>query len=150
MAAGSTVSLALGALSYYLWALSVGGEAKEKMLQLDPEVWADQAINRSGVLAIFADAQEFASSVPFVRDRVTFSGERITKRGSDLWESIAGPTFGDLGPTAANVMTGFDQPTQGWLHQLRLLTPYQNHFLLRQFYEAMEEGPGKNLPERRQ
>lgn len=151
---GGLISLALGTLSYYTYANIVGGKVKEQMDQAfadeDWERFADEAVNRSGLLGLGADLQSAFTAIPLTAPYVSFSGDRTTRRGgSNLLETLAGPTFGDLANTAANVLTGADEPTQATVHQLRTMAPLQNHFLLRRFYDMIEAAAG-GLPERRQ
>ena len=61
---GVAISLAMGSLSYYLWATSVGGKAEEDMLKGDLDKWADEAIARSGLTGIFAEGQRVAERIP--------------------------------------------------------------------------------------
>lgn len=147
---GVMMSLALGAASYYLWAVATGGEEYQKMLKADLGKWADEAINRSGVLGVFQLAQDAASRTP-LRPYVTFSGEQ-TKRsgGDDLVEFVAGPTM-DTIQKAFQVLTGLDEPTQSTLHAGRQLLPFNKVSYLRQLIDKIEAATGDalNLPERR-
>lgn len=150
---GSTISLALGALSYYTYANIVGGrvlaEMQDNLEKGNWEKFADEAINRSGLLGFGADLQSIGAAVPGIADKVTFSGQRSTRQGgANLLETIAGPTFGDFANTTANVATGLYSPTQGTVHQVRTLMPLQNHALLRHIYDKIEGAAG-GLPERR-
>lgn len=151
---GATISLALGALSYYTYANIVGGpilaEMQKNFAEGNWDKFADEAINRSGLLGIGAEVQSIGSAIPGVADKVTFSGKRSTRQGaSNLFEAVAGPTFGDLANTTSQVITGAYSPTQGTLHQMRTLTPLQNHTLLRGIYDQIEDGIAAKLPENR-
>lgn len=151
---GGLISLALGTLSYYTYANVVGGKVKETMEAAlasgDYGVFADEAINRSGLLGIGADIQSglVAAGVPYTN----FSGQRSTRRGGDnLWETTAGPTVGDLGPRVANVAAGAATAAESgkagdmaW-GDIRRLSPLQNHSLIRYFYDLIEQA-GKSLP----
>lgn len=146
---GTMISLALGALSYYIWAATAGGDALEEALKLDPEKWADEAISRSGNLAVFAEVQDILSQIPLTQPYVTFSGQRTTRRGGEgLVESALGPSF-DLITGGAAVLSGIDDPTQSTAHKLRLMLPLQNHFALRQLFDQIEAAGATVLPERR-
>lgn len=144
---GTMVSLALGALSYYLSAVSAGGDTYQKMLKAGPGKFADEAINRSGVLGIFSDAQRFMERIPATQPFVSFSGERTTRRGGDdIVDVILGPTFG-LAKTGSKVLAGMDEPTKSTLHNIRQMMPWQNLIVWRRVLDAIEAQA--NLPERR-
>jgi hypothetical protein len=160
---GGLISLALGALSYYIAAEIAGGTMRDRMRSAlakgDWEKFTDEAINRSGLLGIGADIQSAFSATPLA-PYTSFSGERSTRRGGDnLLETVAGPTFGDLAPRTTNVIAGAGgsieslistgQPAPGEIpwEDVRRLAPFQNHFILRQFYDMIEAGAG-NFPER--
>lgn len=144
---GSVVSLALGALSYYLYAVAAGGETYQKMLKAGPGKFADEAINRSGLLGVFSEAQRFAERIPATQPYASFSGDRTTRRGGDdIIDVLGGPTLG-AAKSAAKVLTGIDSPTKSTLHAARQLAPWQNLILFRQVLDALETKAG--LPERR-
>jgi len=147
--AGSMSVLALGALSYYTWAVASGGKAYEEMLNADLDKWADEAISRSGLLGNVSEVQRIAQTIPLFEPYASFSGTRQTRRpGDDVVEALFGPSF-DFLENAAGVVTGLDNPTQGTLGQARRLMPYQNTLGLRNALDAIEAAIGKNLPERR-
>lgn len=142
---GMMVSLALGAVSYYLWAITTGGKAREEMLNADIDKWADEAIDRSGLLGILAEARRIGERVPYVRDMTTFSGQRTSRRaGEDLIAAILGPSF-DLGKRTSNVIMGLDEPTEATVHNLRLVWPLQNVWYLRQAMDQVESGLNSSL-----
>lgn len=155
---GTMVSLALGAMSYALWATAVGGDAYEEMLEADLDKWADEAISRSGLPGIFSEVQRVGERIPAISQTPLrygigkLSAERNTRRaGSDIYDAIFGPSF-DLGLKGTGVLVGMDDPTQSTLHSLRLMTPFQNHFLLRRIFDQVESATGDffDLPEKRQ
>lgn len=149
---GSLVSLALGAVSYYTWAMSIGGTQRENMLNATPEQWAYEAISRSGLLGVFAEAQRIGETIPGLQEYWAFGGHSTrTRRAENTLGAILGPTY-DLGTRMARTVQGLDSPTQSTLHQARLMMPYQNVFYLRQLLTQVEEGLGDavGLPERRQ
>ena len=151
LAQGVMFSLAMGSISYYAWAASVGGSALDEANNLNPAKFADEAISRSGLLGVFSEAHRVAERIPGLQDYVTFSGQRTTRRApSGLIGAIAGPTYG-LAENVSNVVLGLDEPTQSTLHQARLMTPYQNVYWLRQILDQVEEGVANisGLPERR-
>lgn len=152
---GVMVSLALGALSYYIYAMTAGGAVQAKMEaaldDLDGEGWkvfADEAMARSGVFGALGLMQGALSEIPLSAPYVTFAGQRTSRRGGEsVVESTLGPSF-DMLTTAANVVAGMDDPTQSTVRQASNLLPLQNHFLLRQAFDKIAEATG--LPEKRQ
>jgi hypothetical protein len=149
---GVMVSLALGALSYYTHAMLAGGKTQETMLNADAAKWADEAWQRSGVSAIFGDAQKITERLPWIGKYTTASGmfgsgERLQQTsGNSLVESLLGPTFG-FAKTLSDVIAGAEEPTQTTLHKLRTLMPFQNLVIFRRFLDAIEQASG--LPERK-
>jgi hypothetical protein len=145
---GTMVSLAFGALSYYLWAVSVGGKAYTEMLNADIDKWADEAIARAGITGALDIAHSFAQKVPGLQPYASFSGTRSSRReGGDLSDAILGPT-GDFLERTGGVLAGIDDPTIGTAKLAKGLIPLQNHFLLRQGFDAIIANSG--LPEKRQ
>lgn len=148
---GVSVSLAMGALSYYTWAVATGGDAYDEMMKMDFDKWADEAIARSGLMGVFTEGQRIAEQVPFLSEYATFSGTPVTnRRPSSIISSVAGPSY-DLAERMTNVALGINEPTQATVHQLRTLMPYQNVFYFRQVLDGVEEGAINqfNIPERR-
>ncbi|TXH19751.1 MAG: hypothetical protein E6R03_00105 [Hyphomicrobiaceae bacterium] len=119
------------------------------MLKAGPGKFADEAINRSGVLGIFSDAQRFMERIPATQPYVSFSGQQTTRRGGgDLVDVLLGPTFG-AAKTGAKVVTSMDEPTKSTLHSIRTLLPWQNVILWRNIMDKIEQSAGSGLPERR-
>lgn len=146
---GMLSSLALGALSYYIWAQTVGGDAVKEMQEADLDRWLDEMIARAGFTGAFAEVQRIAERIPLTAPYANFSGERTTRRaGSSLVEALLGPSF-DTANTTANVLAGIDDPTQATVRQFFDLLPFNNVFYLRQLFQMLEEGVGAELPERR-
>lgn len=148
---GSVISLAMGMVSYYLWAVAQGGQAYDDMMNAGLDKWADEAIQRSGLQGVLAEVQRIAESLPATSDYATFSGEASTRRGGgDLLDALAGPTA-DLANRLARVASQADDPSASTAHTVRTLMPYQNVFYLRRLFDAVEEGAvdAFNLPERR-
>lgn len=144
---GMSISLAMGALSYYLWAVSTGGQAYEDMMKAPLSKWFDEMIARSGQTAVFDEVMRVAQRIPAVNQYASFSGTRATRReGGDLTESILGPTF-DAFEKLNTVIMGADDPTQHTLHTLRQLLPFQNLLLIRQLWDMLEAEV--DLPEKR-
>lgn len=146
---GTMLSLALGMVSYYLWAMSVGGKAQEEMQNAEWQKWVDEGIGRSGILGVLGEVQRVAERVPLLRQYASLSGTSSTRReGGDLTEAALGPTF-DLLERSTQVLAGIDDPTKNTLHQIRLMMMFQNVTYLRQLFDKVEEAAGANLPERR-
>jgi hypothetical protein len=158
---GALFSLALGTVSYILWARLTGGTAEAEMENAVAEgrweKFADEAISRSGLIGQMGDVQDILSNIPLTAPHVTFSGQKTTRRaGQDLGEALLGPTYGSMFQTGLSIVTGpgvdkntgeFKPPTQSWVHQLRLLLPLQNNWALRRGFDMIEDAVGSNLPE---
>lgn len=153
---GVMVSLALGSLSYYLWGVSTGGKAYESMMNASPAKWADEAINRSGLLGVFADAQRILSEIPMGRNAegkavsyATLSQRPVGKyAGEGLVGALLGPSF-DSVTKAASIITGLYEPTDQTVHALRLLMPFQNLVGLSHAFDAVESSVQTLTPDRR-
>lgn len=149
---GVAVSLAMGTLSYYIWANITGGKAKTDMEESLAQVlagdmkgagkFADEAISRSGILGALSMAADIGSTIPMVAPYVTMSGERLTRQAdNDFADALLGPTF-DLVRRAHRGLGDLDNEdgfTKAKAHQIRLMAPFQNHFLLRSAYDAIEK-----------
>jgi hypothetical protein len=118
------------------------------MLNADIDKWADEAIARAGITGAGDIAHSFAQRIPGLQPYVSFSGTRSSRReAGDLSEAILGPTY-DFLQKSTGVISGIDDPTQGTAKQFKSLVPFQNHFLLRQGFDAIIANSG--LPEKRQ
>ena len=141
-ALGSAMSLGFGALSYELY----------KRLAQDPykeegwEKYADEAIDRSGLLGVLGLMRETAATIPGINDYVSFSGQQTTRRGGEsLVGKVAGPTL-DTARTLSQIASGLDDPTQSTIHQMRRLVPYQNVWWARKHvFDNLEEGLNQRL-----
>jgi hypothetical protein len=147
---GAFISLAFGALGYYVYAMAAGGRAKEEMLNADMNKWVDEAINRSGLLGIFGEVQRIAENIPATAPYATLSGRRNTRLdGDDVLQALAGPTFGYLQRGADTITKLYDPekpegsrgPDQATIYALRTLLPYQNVFYFRQLLDTMAGPP---------
>jgi len=134
---GIAFSLAFGALSYYTYAISVGGKTLEKAKEMDAEDWLWQAVKRSGYLGVLSIASDAADAVPMV------NGEQpsmFTKPGG-LLGTLLGPTYSQAEKMATVVMQiNSDDPKQQArnLRSIRqVFIPFQNHFLFRQFFDRV-------------
>jgi len=144
-------SLALGALSYALWSLSVGGEAEKEMRKAPWQKWLDEAVDRSGVLAAFGEGQRILSQFPGLNSRdswvrITFSGRPATRRasGPDVLKYVLGPT-GGLVSSVGGIATSLQSPTTTTARQVRSLLPYNQVFYLRRIVTALEKSSAKAL-----
>lgn len=150
MVSGSMASLGLGAISYYLWGVGVGGEAYKQMMNASPEKWADEAIQRSGLMGPLYDVQRVAQNVPYARNVASFSQQKSTRyAGDNLVQALMGPSF-DFLSGAAKVVGGIDHPDPHVVHEFRKLLPFQNLMFFRQAVDAVEAAAASRLPERRQ
>lgn len=150
-AQGVMTSLALGALSYYLYSVAAGGDRAKEMQNAGLDRWADEAWQRSGLAGAFGLAQDIASRIPATAPIASFSGGRTTRRGGDdIIETLGGPTF-DAIVKSAQVVTGIDDPTAATVHTMRTLLPWQNITLLSRLFDALEAGTVEtlDLPESR-
>jgi hypothetical protein len=138
-ALGTAQSLGLAALSYYLYMASQG--RGQEALDQDWDVWADEMIDRSGMLAVFGFGRDALAAVPWANDYVMFSGEQTERRGgTGLANTALGPT-GDLLFTATRAFADIDDPTGSTLHQIRKMMPFQNVWWLRKtVFDPLEEG----------
>lgn len=136
-------SLALGAVSYYAYAYSVGGTTLAKAEKMEPDDWIYQAVDRSGLMGALSYPWRIAEQIPVLNQYAIFGGEeQAYRRPLGLMGSIAGPSYGKAAKMA-EVVVSWDDPerTERNLHSLRqIYVPYQNHFLLRQQFDAMEAG----------
>ncbi len=146
---GVISSLALGALSYYLYGVFTGGKTYTEMMNAGLDKWADEAISRSGVTAIFDEAQRISARVSLLQKYTSFSGRQTTRRGGgDLASEILGPSFDALS-RVTKIASEIDSPTKSTLHTVRTLLPLQNIFYLRQLLDKVEAAAGSKLPKKR-
>lgn len=135
---GTLVSLALGALSYYLYGVSRGGDAYDRMVKAGPGAWADQATQRSGIMSVLGLGQDLLSRIPMTAPYTTFSGGRTVRRGGDdLVSALLGPSF-DFAKTSADVFSQLDDPTKSTLHKGLGLAPWRNLTGFSRVYDAIE------------
>jgi len=151
MLQGTIFSLALGSLSYYIWAMTAGERQREEMRNAGWEHWMDQALYRSGLLGIFSEVQQMGAAIPATRPFTTFANSDMAgRRAQNVMGAVAGPSFGK-GWDISQFLMGLDQPTEGTVRQARKLLPYQNVFYLRQALDMVQEGLAETLglPEKR-
>jgi hypothetical protein len=146
--AGSVFSLALGALSYYLWAWAAGEKAREEMRNASPEKWAFEAVERSGLLGVFGLARNVAEQFPGVIGQAATLGTGPSARSafSNPVDALLGPTAGTLIPRVGRVLSGVGaavDPNLEFLDSdrkaLRGLTPYNNIFWLGWAFDEVEK-----------
>lgn len=144
-------SLALGALSYYTWAMARGGDAKKEMLAAieneDWEKWADEAILRSGLIGVLGEVQRVAERTPGIDQYATLSGKSSSRSPfkTPVFDSL-GPTFGlveDLQRIAVSTLSP-DQDVS--TYAIRNVTPYQNVSYLAWMFDAMRKKAEEALP----
>jgi hypothetical protein len=158
---GVLISLALGALSFYLKATIAGGETERRMLEATPEQWIDEALNASGILGVISVVQNIAQDIPGLRPIASLEGasaalsgraasQTIRSSAGGLVEDIAGPSA-DFAFTLAAILTDAGKngkPTRAQVHRIRQMLPLQNVFYLRRLFDQIENavGDANNLP----
>jgi len=140
-ALGSMFSVALGTMGYYIWAAARGGDSWEEAKDMDWQKALDEGISRSGLQGIFAEVHNMSQQIPGVAEHVTFSGESVSKSPfTRPGERALGPTFDAFTNLQRIVVTaGNGDPTTETVDNAASLVPFQNHVLLRRFFEAAEE-----------
>lgn len=149
---GMMISLAMGALSYYLYSMAAGGKTQVTMENSirdgNWELWADEAIARSGQTAIFDSVQRFANRVPIINKVTSFSGGPRTKTiGGGLEDELGGPSFDLLVKLGKVLQSGnWDEPNFGLtrqeMHLARQIMPFQNLFYTRRLLSQIENAMG--------
>jgi hypothetical protein len=146
---GMLVSLAFGALSYYIRAQLIGGTYKENMESATTAEWADNALYNSGLLGVFAEVQAVGSKLPATAPYSTFAGRAVQNRsGQGIISNVLGPSF-DMADTAVRIASGIDEPTDATVGQARKLVPYQNLWWLRSLFNEIEDAAKDGVPDSR-
>ena len=142
---GVITSLAMGAVSYYLWANVRGSETRNEMLNAGPERWANEAVNRSGVLGVLAEVKNFGEELPYTRGLATLGAETSSRAsfGNPIGR-MAGPTVG-LASDVQTIATTINDPTQRTTNAIRRLFPYQNHSALAWAFDMIQEMGNEEL-----
>lgn len=150
VAIGAIQALALGALSYYTWAISKGGKAKQEMLNSiergDWGKWADEAIDRSGLLGVLGELRYDAGRVPWAKNvAYPFTHHPSTKSGytPDLLQ-VLGPTYSGASDVA-QITANLNNISNRNVGQARRLTPYQNVFYLNWLFSALQKHAQETL-----
>lgn len=135
---GMVISLALGALSYYLNGVLRGGDTYDRMMKAGLGEWADQATQRSGVLSVVGLGQDLLSRIPMTAPYTTFSGGRTVRRGGDdLVSALGGPSF-DYLTKGTDVLTTLQDPSKATVHSTRQMLPWQNTVGISRIFDAIE------------
>jgi hypothetical protein len=149
---GAVFSLALGAVSYYIWAMTHNERSRKEMREATLAQWVDQMIYRSGLLGALSDVQSVAKSIPLTRPYAGFSDSDLAGRNpGDISEGILGASsskFNDI----IQFLAGVDEPTEATARQARKILPWNNVFWLKWAFNEVERGVAEslNLPEKRQ
>lgn len=147
---GFALNLALGGVSYYIYAVTSGGRALEEMQKASTAKWIQEMVDRSGVLTVLGDVNRIAERTP-LGGLSALTGQQTTRQKSqDIWGAVLGPSA-DLASKLARVVQGIGAPTQATSHAVRQLLPYQNTFYMRRLWDEMEAGVNETLgiPKRR-
>lgn len=106
------------------------------MLAATPEAWADEAIRRSGLLAVFGELQRVGDQIPGVQDAINFAGQPPRSTfGRDPFTEALGPTLG-IAKELGKITTRGNADTA--ISSTRNLIPLQNHFLLSLIFDRAE------------
>jgi hypothetical protein len=139
---GIMISLALGALSYYLKAIATGGKMETEMENGNLAFWADRAIENSGVMGVFDEIQKMSQHVPYVKEVSSFSNTRgSANRDGAMTNAILGPSY-DLLERAQGAIQNIDDDPKNAVHYTRTMLPWQNIFYLRQAFTKIENALG--------
>lgn len=112
--------------------------------------WVNDAIDRSGLLAMFYELNNFAkpTGIPGkladVYNRSVPDEAQIESpsrfRNRSVMETVGGPTAGFIDDAAKTISGMIDKDiTASELHRARRLVPYQNHFATRMIFDRMED-----------
>lgn len=153
---GVLMSLALGALSFYLRSIVSGGASEARMRKSieegNWELWVDEAFDASGLLGALQIGAQIGQDIPGVKNVSSIGNVAHTLQGeapggsarsssSGLIEDVAGPTA-DLAFTTAQIIAGLDKVDRSQVHRVRQLLPLQNHFVLRRLFDQLENSVG--------
>lgn len=130
---GVMVSLALGTLSYYLWATARGGKSYAEMQNAPPEKWAVEAVTRSGLLGVLAEVHTAAENIPYTNSIATLGTGRTSR------SAFASPIERAAGPTAGLLFNEMERIiTRGDTGAIRRLAPGQNISYLAQVFDMIQ------------
>lgn len=146
------MALATGALSYYTWAITSGGQNWENAKRAEWDQVIYEAVGRSGLLGALSEGQRLGEKIPALNDYEAFGGGRWNSRSSEgLVSGLVGPAYGTF-KGLLDVVQGADDPTQATVKAARTsLVPYQNVFYMKWAFDALESGLNNalNIPVRR-
>jgi hypothetical protein len=143
---GAIFSLAMGALSYYLWSVASGGKRYEEMQNAPLNKWAAEAVSRSFLLGAMSEVQRVAEEIPGPVGQVATLGSGPTTRSA-----FRGPLQTALGPSVSYITDGSSalkgflsgNPTPGDVHSLRSLAPYNTLMGFSRGFDAVEKAFSK-------
>jgi hypothetical protein len=143
VAAGMMTSLAMGAVSYQLWAWANGEETSD-----DPTVWINQAVDRSGILGVLAEVKNVADDIPLLRPYATLGSNIATDRQfANPSGAILGPSY-SLGRDTQRLLVGISDDEPGLRESeenaMRRLIPGQNLTYAARFFDYLQEQFGEN------
>ena len=127
---GAAFSVALGALSYYIWAHLKGGDQLARLEDGGIENVMQEAILRSGLLGAASDVHKFLGSTPGLAGYVD-PGAAETSFNFNPVMDMLGPSVGlveDMGRAAAvgGKLAVGDDPSEGDWKGMSRLVPYNN------------------------
>jgi hypothetical protein len=140
---GAMTTLALGTISYYLWANIKGGKLRSEMQNAEPNKWALEAITRSGLLGVLAEAQKFAERIPALEPVATLGANKSSRSaaysqtGRGLLDAALGPSAGAL-TRGLDILTAIPDKPDRAIQSVRKITPYQNIFYLNWLFDGVE------------
>jgi hypothetical protein len=134
---GVAFSLAFGALSYYTYAVSVGGKTLAEANERNADKWLWESVKRSGILGALSFGTDIAGNIPGLNGKES----TMFTKPSGLLGVLLGPTYSQA-EKVATVITQLntDDPKQQArnLRNLRqVFIPHQNHFLFRQLFDRV-------------
>lgn len=134
---GVAFSLAFGALSYYTYAITVGGKTLEEANKMEPDKFLWEAVKRSGLLGALSIGTDAASNIPGAYGE----SPNIFTRSSGLLGVALGPTYSQM-EKMAGVLTQFNtdderQQERNLTSLRQIFVPFQNHFIFRQAFDAV-------------
>lgn len=142
--AGSLQALALGMATYAIKRQLAG---KELAAPDDYSTWIREGIDRGNLLGIVSDGYNIV-------DRITgWGGAPVSRYASrNVGGALLGPSVGQAQDFTEAITSGFSGTfTQGDLHRIRRLAPWQNHWALTRLYDQAEKGLANafDIPEHR-
>lgn len=141
---GVMFSLAFGAVSYYLNAMSNGGKSLERANKLSPQDWIYESVDRSGLLGVLSYPQQIGEQIPALNQLPIFGGADMAyRRPTGLLGAIFGPSGGQF-ERMTEFLKNMDSDEMSASRKLGLLRqtfiPYQNHFLFKRMFDRVQEG----------